>query len=65
MIAAMDPADLQLRRATYRTVVELGHAPTAQEVATVTGATPDEVRDGWQRLGARRVGRRHSVTSSG
>jgi Alkylmercury lyase len=46
----MDLGDLQLRRATYSSFVELGRAPTAGELATDTGATPDEVRQGWRRL---------------
>ena len=34
----MDPADVDLRNATYRRFVELGRAPSAAEVADVTGA---------------------------
>jgi hypothetical protein len=47
---AVDAADIELRNSTYRSFVELGRAPTAQEVADVTGATEAAVREGWLRL---------------
>jgi hypothetical protein len=48
----MDARDLELRNATYRRFVELGRAPTAEELARAIGSTTDEVRAGWQRLHA-------------
>ena len=46
----MDPADLAVRRATYRRFVELGRAPTAAEIATDVGGGEAEVRASWARL---------------
>ena len=46
----MDPADVDLRNATYRRFVELGRAPSAAEVAGVTGVSQTAVREGWRRL---------------
>ena len=46
----MDPADLELRNRTYHRFVELGRAPTADEVAAITGAETEEVEAGWRRL---------------
>ena len=46
----MDHADVDLRNATYRRFVELGRAPSASEVAGVTGVSETAVRQGWQRL---------------
>lgn len=46
----MDAVDLTVRRATYRRFVELGRAPTASEVADVTGVAEDAVRESWRRL---------------
>lgn len=46
----MDPADIALRRETYRLFVALGRAPSAEEVGTTTGTPPADVRTGWQRL---------------
>ena len=46
----MSPADVVLRNETYRAFVALGRAPTADEVATSTDSTPDDVRTGWRRL---------------
>ncbi len=46
----MDPADIQLRNVTYRRFVELGRAPSVLEIAQVTGAPENDVRDGWRRL---------------
>jgi hypothetical protein len=40
----MEPADLAIRRATYRLFVELGRAPSAAEVAVDVGAGEAEVR---------------------
>ena len=39
-----------LRKATYGLFVELGRAPTADEVAGATGGGVDEVRAGWHEL---------------
>lgn len=49
-VSPMDSEDIELRNATYRRFVELGRAPTAEEVATQTGRRAGSVRDGWQRL---------------
>lgn len=49
-VRAMDEADIQLRNATYRRFVELGRAPTADEVATTLGLDAASVGDGWRRL---------------
>ena len=46
----VDAADIDLRNATYRHFVELGRAPSAAEVADVTGVSEARVREGWQRL---------------
>ena len=46
----MDGDDIALRNLTYRQFVDLGHAPTVHDIAAVTGATPDDVWSGWQRL---------------
>lgn len=46
----MDPADLAVRRATYRRFVELGRAPTAAEVATDVGVGQAEIQASWARL---------------
>ena len=46
----MDPADIDLRNATYRRFVELGRAPAAAEVAETTDRTPEDVRAAWRRL---------------
>jgi hypothetical protein len=46
----MTPADIALRNATYGRFVELGRAPTVDEVAAATGQGRDEVRAGWRRL---------------
>lgn len=46
----MDAADIELRNATYRRFVELGRAPTAEEVADAMGQPVDHVREAWQRL---------------
>jgi hypothetical protein len=48
----MDPRDLELRNATYRQFVELGRAPSADELARAIGSKADDVRAGWQRLHA-------------
>jgi len=47
---AVDAADIDLRNATYRRFVELGRAPSAAEVAELTGVSEAAVREGWQRL---------------
>ena len=46
----MTPGDLAIRNATYRRFVELGRAPTADEVAVATGQGTEAVRDAWRRL---------------
>ncbi|MEX2184396.1 MAG: organomercurial lyase, partial [Chloroflexota bacterium] len=46
----MDDADIELRNATYRRFVELGRAPTTDEVATTLGRDVGDVADGWRRL---------------
>jgi Alkylmercury lyase len=46
----MDTGDVALRNVTYRLFVESGRAPTATAVADTTGATVDEVLEGWGRL---------------
>jgi hypothetical protein len=47
----VDARDFELRKATYRRFVDLGRAPTADEL-TRSGLTADDVRAGWQRLHA-------------
>ncbi|MEW5990855.1 MAG: organomercurial lyase [Chloroflexota bacterium] len=46
----MDPADVELRNATYQRFVEVGRAPTAAEVGAATGVGEAAVRAGWRRL---------------
>ena len=46
----MTPEDLSIRNATYRRFVELGRAPTMDEVAKATGEVSETVRDAWRRL---------------
>ena len=46
----MDAADIELRNATYRRFVELGRAPTAQEIAAATNRPEADVRAAWLRL---------------
>jgi hypothetical protein len=46
----MDPADIELRNATYRRFIELGRAPTATEIAEATGARGENVAAAWHRL---------------
>jgi hypothetical protein len=46
----MTPRDLRIRNATYRQFVELGRAPTPQEIAAATGERSDTVVDAWRRL---------------
>ena len=46
----MGPDDLALRNETYRLFVELGRAPSPDEVAAATDLSPAEVRAGWRRL---------------
>jgi hypothetical protein len=48
----MTDRDLELRNLTYRLVVELGRAPSTDEVAEAAGLTPAEVAEGWRRLHA-------------
>ncbi len=49
-VGDVDTADIDLRNATYRRFVDLGRAPTAADVANVTGTNEAAVRDGWRRL---------------
>ncbi len=46
----MDERDLAVRNLTYSLFVELGRAPTADEVAGVQGSSRTEVEETWQRL---------------
>jgi hypothetical protein len=46
----VEPADLLIRRATYRRFVELGRAPSAPEVAADLGVAEPDVRASWARL---------------
>jgi len=46
----MTPGDLAIRNATYRSFVELGRAPTADELAAATGEEIETVRAAWRRL---------------
>jgi hypothetical protein len=46
----VDERDLALRTLTYGLFVELGRAPTADEVAVAAVSNVAEVRSGWQRL---------------
>ncbi len=46
----MDPADIDLRNATYAAFVDLGRAPTAAEVAGANGLSETAVQEGWRRL---------------
>ena len=42
--------DRTIRNATYRRFVELGRAPSVDEVAAAVGSNQDEVAEGWRRL---------------
>jgi Alkylmercury lyase/Sigma-70 region 3 len=46
----MDAGEIELRNETYRLLVELGRAPSAEEVAEALTWTTSDVREGWQRL---------------
>jgi Alkylmercury lyase len=46
----MDERDLGLRNLTYRLFVELGRAPSADEVADAAGLARPEVAAAWRRL---------------
>jgi hypothetical protein len=46
----VDERDLELRNLTYGVFVELGRAPSADEVAGRAGTTSEEVLSGWRRL---------------
>jgi hypothetical protein len=46
----MDPADIELRNATYSLFVELGRAPTLDETAASVGDPASDVEEGWRRL---------------
>jgi hypothetical protein len=47
---AVDQRDLDVRNGTYRAFVELGRAPTADEVASRLGSNEADVRSAWRRL---------------
>jgi hypothetical protein len=46
----VDERDLEIRRTTYRLFVELGRAPTSDEVGIRTAADGGEVVSSWRRL---------------
>jgi Alkylmercury lyase len=46
----MDERDLELRNLTYRLLVELGRAPSAEEVAEAAGLTRTQAEEAWRRL---------------
>jgi hypothetical protein len=46
----MDQADLDHRNLTYRLFLEMGRAPTAEEVAVAAPSNTAEVQAGWRRL---------------
>ena len=46
----MEERDLRLRKLTYELFIELGRAPTADEVASATATTRADVQSGWRRL---------------
>ncbi|HEY3195557.1 MAG TPA: organomercurial lyase [Candidatus Dormibacteraeota bacterium] len=46
----MDESDIALRNLTYGQFRELGRAPTAEEVASASGSSVDDVRSAWRRL---------------
>ena len=48
----MDERDFRLRTLTYRLFIDLGRAPTANEVAEAGALPVDEVLSGWRRLHA-------------
>jgi len=46
----VDDSELELRNLTYTLFVELGRAPTAEEVAQAKGSTVPDVQGVWRRL---------------
>ena len=48
--ACVDDGDVALRNLTYRLLVDLGHAPTANEVAAALATRVEDVCAGWERL---------------
>jgi Alkylmercury lyase len=46
----VDERDFEVRRTTYRLFVELGRAPTVEEVGVETGTARVEVLSSWRRL---------------
>jgi len=46
----LEERDIALRRQTYRLFVELGRAPTVDEIADITRLRPIDVASGWRRL---------------
>ena len=47
---SVDELSRTTRNATYRLFVELGRAPSVDEVAVAAGSDSDEVAEGWHRL---------------
>jgi len=48
----MNEDELSLRNITYASIVQLGRAPTAAEIAALSGHSPAEVSAAWQGLHA-------------
>ena len=46
----MDERDRTIRNATYRRFVELGRAPSVEELAVALDAQRNDVAEGWRRL---------------
>ena len=46
----IDPHDLQIRGVTYGAFVDLGRAPTVDEVSAATRHAPADIRASWRRL---------------
>jgi len=46
----VDPADIELRSATYALFVGLGRAPRLEETAAAVGSDVTDVEAGWRRL---------------
>jgi hypothetical protein len=46
----VDARDLELRNLTYRLLVELGRAPTSDEVSGASAVDEEDVLRGWRRL---------------
>ena len=48
----MNQADIDLRNATYKAMVDHGEAPSAAQLATAVGKSEHDVQTGWRRLHA-------------